>query len=65
MQSERQLEIDGAVQETGNLAIAMRKNAVRTINGLDEIAMFLKLQYEKEGRDLDIPRYVKDGRFKG
>ncbi len=63
VQSELQLEINESIKDTGNLAIALEENTVGTIKGLDEIAVFLKIQYEKEGKGIDIPRYINEGRF--
>ena len=63
VQSERKMELDSAFRETANFARTFEEHAVRTIKGMDQIALFLKYQYEKEGRNLDIPRYVSEGRF--
>lgn len=63
VQSERQLEIANTVKETGNLTIALEENMVRTIKGIDNILIFLKIQYEKEGSGINIPQYISEGRF--
>lgn len=63
LQSERQLELDHAIRETSNYARTFEEHTVRTIQGLDQIALFLKYQAEKEGLALDLPRLVSDQRF--
>lgn len=63
VQSERRIEINNAFRETGNFARAFEEHTLRTINGADQVAIFLKYQYEKEGAAIDIPRYVRAGRF--
>lgn len=64
VQNEKQLEYKNAINETANLTIALEENTIRTIKGLDQIAIFLKMQYEKEGKKIDIPGYIREGRFK-
>ena len=65
IQSERQLEIDGAIKETSNYARTFEENTVHTVNGLDAIALFLKSQAEKEGLRIDLSRLVEEKRFEG
>ena len=61
--SERQIEIDNAIKVTDNLARAFEEHTLRTIKSADQAVLFLKYQYEQEGRAMDIPRYVREGRF--
>lgn len=63
VQNERRAEIDAAIKETGNLAIALEENTVNTIKSLDHIVMSLKQQYEKDGKAIDIPKLIREGRF--
>ena len=65
VQSERQMGLDNAVKETANYARTFEEHTVRTIRGLDGIAMLLKYQSEKEGLNIDLPRLVEEGRFTG
>jgi PAS domain S-box-containing protein len=65
VQSERQLELEHALSETRNYARTFEEHIVRTIKGMDQIALFLKYQAEKEGLAVDIPRLVKEGTFSG
>ena len=50
VQNERQLEIDNAFKETANYARTFEEHTVLTIRGLDQIALFLKYQVEKDGK---------------
>jgi len=56
--SEEQMEINSAIQETGNLARAFEENTLRTIENADQTLLFLKYLYEKEGRTIDIPQHI-------
>lgn len=60
VQSERQLEIDNAIKDVSKFTRAFEEHTVRTIKGADQTLLSLKHQYEKEGRNIDIPRYAKD-----
>lgn len=63
IESERELEINSAVRETANLARAFEEHTLRTIKNADQAAIFLKYQYEREGRNINIPRYKQEGSF--
>ncbi|MDR3590891.1 MAG: ATP-binding protein [Negativicutes bacterium] len=65
VQSERRLEIDGAVRETASFARAFEEHTSRTIQGMDQTALSLKYQCEKEGLAIDIPRYMAERRLAG
>lgn len=65
IQGERQREIDNAFKETGNYARMFEEHTVRTIAGLDQIALLLKYQVEKEGLRIDLRRLINDERFSG
>ena len=65
VQRERQGEIDNAFKDTAAYARTFAEHSVRTIKGLDQIALFLKYQTEKEGMKLDIPKLVSESRFTG
>lgn len=60
---ERQVAIDGAVKETANFARVFEEHTRQTIKSADEAALYLKYRYEREGRGLDIPRIINEGRF--
>ena len=65
IQGERQLEIDNAFKETANYTRTFEEHTVRTLKGLDLIALSLKYQLEKEGLGIDLFRLVKEERFPG
>ena len=63
IESERQMEIANAEKETANLARAFEEHTLRTIKSMDQTALFLKYQYEKEGMAISIPQYINEGRI--
>lgn len=63
IETEREIEINSAIKGTANLARAFEEHTLRTIKNADQAIMFLKYQYEKEGRDINIHQYVREGRF--
>ena len=65
VQGERERAVVSAFKETANYARMFEEHAVRTITGLDQVALFLKYQVEKEGVRIDLPRMVSEGRFSG
>ena len=65
VQSERQLELERAYNNMAQYARIFAEHTIRTIRGLDEIALFLKRQAESEGLNVNITRLVEEGRFAG
>ncbi len=63
IESEMKQEKEAAFKETMNFAKAFEEHTLRTIRGADQAVLFLKFQYEREGRSIDIPGYVREGRF--
>lgn len=63
VQSERQLASHSAEQETANLARAFEEHTLRTITSTDQAVLFLKYQYQQEGRMINIPGYINEGRL--
>ena len=63
VESEKELEKNSAIKETKNFARTFEEHTLRTIRGADQAVLFLKSEYEREGRAIDIPGYVKEGRF--
>ena len=63
--SEREIELTSAIKETEMHVRMFEEHTVRTIKGLDQIALFLKYQVEKEGQGIDILRYIREERFTG
>lgn len=60
---ERQNEIDHAIRDTANFARSFEEHTIRTIRSVDQIVLFLKYQYEREGMAIDIPKYINEGRL--
>lgn len=48
-------------RDTLNLARAFEAHAARTISGADQSLRFLQHQYERNGRQIDIGAFVRDG----
>jgi signal transduction histidine kinase len=60
---EKKHETDNAIKETKNYARSFEEHTLRTIRGADQTVLFLKSEYERQGRSIDIPQYVSEGRF--
>ena len=58
---EHKKELADSVTETQNLARAFEENMLRTIISTDQMAMFLKYQYEKKGYAIDMSPYQSVG----
>lgn len=54
-----------AVRQNTNLAIAYEEHIVRTLKGLDGALLFARHEYQRQGRKLDLPRYVEEGVIDG
>ena len=65
VQNERQVELNNAVKSAENYTRTFSEHTVRTIRGLDAIALFLKYQAEEYGLAIDLLRLVKERRFEG
>lgn len=60
---EKKAELAAAIKETSNFARVFEEHTLRTIRGADQTVLYLKYEYEREGRALDIPQQVAEGRF--
>ena len=60
---ERDLTLRTAVKETANLARAFEEHVVRTIRQVDQVALFVKDEYERNGAAIDLARYTAQGRI--
>lgn len=60
VQSERQLELKSAAKVTANLARAFEEHTLRTVKSADQAVLYLKHQYEQEGRAFDFQRYFSE-----
>jgi len=63
VQSERQMVINGAFKDAGNFARSFEEHTLRTIKGVDQAALFLKYEYEKKGKAIDIHQSISEGRL--
>ena len=61
--TERQLELQGAVRETGNFARAFEEHTARTILSADQMLLLLKYQYEINGKAMDMAPFKRGGPF--
>lgn len=61
IENDKKKELADAVTVTQNLARAFEEHTLRTIISTDQMVMFLKYQYEKEGRAIDMAPYHSEG----
>lgn len=61
--NERQIAIQHAVEEADNFTRAFEEHTIQTIRSIDQIALFLKYDYEKDGHLPKLGQYIKQGRF--
>lgn len=54
MQSERKMEIDRSIKDVTNFARAFQEHSLRTLKGADQVAIFIKYQYERDGKMIEI-----------
>jgi len=63
IESEKQQEMRNAIKETKNFARTFEEHTLRTLRGADQTVLYLKYEFERQGLAIDIPRYVREGRF--
>lgn len=63
--SEREAVIAATANQNTNLAVAYEEHVVRTLKGLDGALLFIRHEYQRLGRKLDIKRYIADGVIDG
>ncbi len=61
VEEERALAFNAAIRDTGNFARSFEEHSLRTIKSVDQIALFLKYEYEKSDGWGRIPGYIKEG----
>lgn len=59
--SEREELISAAVKQNSNLAVAYEEHVARTLKGLDGTLLFVRHEFRRVGRTMDIGKYVTDG----
>jgi len=57
----REEVIAAAVRQNTNLAVAYEEHIVRTLKGLDGALLFIRHEYRRLGRKMDIAKYVREG----
>ncbi|MBL8471178.1 MAG: two-component sensor histidine kinase [Rhodocyclaceae bacterium] len=61
VEQEEQLVRAGIERDNANLARAFAEHTTRTFKSVDQAVLFLKFQYEKLGRQINIADYVREG----
>ena len=59
--AEREGTIAAAIRQNTNLAVAYEEHVVRTLKGLDGALLFMRQEYRRLNRGLDINRYLGEG----
>lgn len=59
--SEEMLELEGINRANLNLARTLEEHTLRTLKSVDQAVLFLKFQYEKQGKKINIGDYVREG----
>jgi hypothetical protein len=60
-QNEYRETVSAAFRQSSNLAIAYEEHIARTIKGLDSALQFVRHEYRRLGRDMDMARYIAEG----
>ena len=58
LESDRQSTISSAIQRNSNLAVALEQYAIRTIRNADVVLQLVKMEYEKEGFEVNIKGFL-------
>lgn len=60
-QNEYRETVSAAFRQSSNLTIAYEEHIARTIKGLDSALQFVRHEYRRLGRDMDMARYIEEG----
>jgi len=60
---ERAEAIRNATGDLSKLAIAYEEHSLRTLKDVDQVLSIIQDEYERHGRDIDLQRLVRTGRF--
>jgi diguanylate cyclase (GGDEF)-like protein/PAS domain S-box-containing protein len=63
--SGREEVVAAAIKQNTNLAVAYEEHIVRTLKGLDGALLFIRHEYRRLGRKMDIARYIEEGIIDG
>ncbi len=61
LQNERQKTIENAIRQNANLALAFEEHAIRTLKGVDAVALFVKYEFERNSAKIDLVKYLESG----
>lgn len=53
--------LEGTERDTQNIVRAFEEHTARTLQAADQAALFLKYQYERQGRAFDLAEYLRTG----
>jgi diguanylate cyclase (GGDEF)-like protein/PAS domain S-box-containing protein len=60
-QDEYRETVSAAFRQSSNLAIAYEEHITRTLKGFDSALLFVRHEYRRLGRDMDIASYIAEG----
>lgn len=63
MNVEKRTALENAERQADNYARLLEEQTVRTVRVLDQTTVFVKTEYERVGRQFDLPGYARHGVF--
>lgn len=64
-EGEHRETVNAAFRQSSNLAIAYEEHIARTMKGFDSALKFMRHEYGRVGRDMDIANYIAEGIIDG
>lgn len=59
--AEREEIVSAAIKQNSNLAVAYEEHVSRTLKGLDGVLLFLRHEYRRVGRKMNVDAYAVEG----
>lgn len=59
--AEREEIVSAAIKQNSNLAVAYEEHVSRTLKGLDGVLLFLRHEYRRVGRKMNVDAYAEEG----
>lgn len=59
--AEREEIVSAAIKQNSNLAVAYEEHVSRTLKGLDGVLLFLRHEYRRVGRRMNVDAYAEEG----
>lgn len=59
--TEREELVSAAIKQNSNLAVAYEEHVSRTLKGLDGVLLFLRHEYRRVGRKMNVDAYAEEG----